>query len=1671
MGRFQGRNNSNRGGRGRGGRGFGRRTNTSQTSTSKSSATSSKKKTLADHVYYVGSAKQASDYVTNTIFIINHIKKTYRGGNDVAEALTKMEEFDFNSIKPIRQVSTATVDATKAAENEQFLEEWKIEYQAYNERVNRYRTNKEQAYGLLWDQCSSAMKSKILARKDYENDIENNLIKLLMAIKQHALSYESSQYRWRTIVDAMKAFVNLRQQDDENDVEYLKRFKVARDVFLSHVGKSFSFPRVVEEDKDYQGYQDVLNDKTASDDDKKDANNKIYQIVKTTNEQFLAYLFLENSDKSKYGTLLKNLHEQFNLENPQYPKTLADAQKVINQHPYDQEYKNKKKKQREEHRSKGSRPDSKDSEEKKPPALSFAQMKTKNICYCCGQGHKLPDCPHKETTPKDKWHINKSKEVQHYHQLTQEVTKVMNECASANKDHQAKTQDASSSGAWQFFTFAHAKPSSSEIPMSDKLTLDTGSGHHLLCNDRYVYDIKRAKETLNLTTNGGGMEVNQEGTFPGLGTVPFDEDSITNILAFALLTDKYRITYDNAVEDAFCVHTPGRVTKFPRDKATNLYTYTPHPLARATKQPVLFKSLLQTVAENKKLYTPAEIKKAKQARDLLAILGTPSISDLKKAISMNAIANLTVTTKDVDRAEAIFGPDLGAVKGKTTRKKPMPMVSDQIDLPTELVSRTDLELSMDIMYVNEMPFLTSITHQLQYRTAQFLPTRTFKDLYTALDDILRMYNSNGFVITKIYCDGEFSEFMDPVRDQLDVEMEYAAPQAHVPRAERNNRTIKERIRATFHRLPYNALPRPLMKALVSESARKLNFFPAKHGISSHYSPRQIVHRQTLDANHHCRFALGAYVQAHDEPDPSNTQAPRTLDAIYMRPIQNGHEILNLKTEKVIVRRALTEFPITPTVIAAVEAMADAQKQKGLRIKSKRGITLYDSSWTAGVDYEEDQNETDDESDDEEYQPQSDDEEDDPMNNEDYEEEGEEQEALEVLHEDAQELTGVVQHPGIAEEDAQIDEHPVQDEDEEDDSLEHDSRANELEPEELDHEDPAPVLSEPELRRSSRERTAPAMLSPRMTGQLHGNTFHNHLHTESVEPTEYDEDIAKYAAMLLQHLNEREISREERQEGYNLLVTYSLQKGIKKFGDKGYESAKSEMKQLHDRNCWTPIQISTMTPQEKKKALESLIFLVEKRDGKIKSRHCANGSKQRAWMNPEEAASPTAMTESVMLTATLEAQEGRDVATFDIPNAFIQTPVEERDAQGDRIVMKIRGAMVNMLVELDPSYQEFVTKENNQPILYVHIQRAIYGMLMSGLLYYKKFRASVERIGYKVNPYDPCVANKIIDGKQHTILWHVDDVKSSHMDPKVNDKFHEWLQQEYGQIKEITATRGKIHAYLGMTLDYSDPGKVKVDMRDYVKAMIEEFPKKLAGTTPDPANDQLYKISLGQRLDPLKSEAFHTFVAKALFLTKRARPDIQMAVAFLCTRVKESTTYDWSKLTRVLDFLQGTREDVLTLEHDGSDKVTWSVDAAFAVHPDAKSHTGMTMTLGKGAVNNMSRKQKLVTRSSTEAELVAVDDSLAQIMWTKYFLEEQGYNMRHVLKQDNESAMKLEKNGMKSVGQRSRHINIRYFFITEKISNGELELEYCPTDDMDSDYHTKPLTGAKGKKHRATIMNL
>jgi hypothetical protein len=241
----------------------------------------------------------------------------------------------------------------------------------------------------------------------------------------------------------------------------------------------------------------------------------------------------------------------------------------------------------------------------------------------------------------------------------------------------------------------------------------------------------------------------------------------------------------------------------------------------------------------------------------------------------------------------------------------------------------------------------------------------------------------------------------------------------------------------------------------------------------------------------------------------------------------------------------------------------------------------------------------------------------------------------------------------------------------------------------------------------------------------------------------------------------------------------------------------------------------------------------------------------------------------------------------------------------------------------------------------------------------------------------------------------------------------------------------------------------------------------------PAGNHLFEVDPeAEQLDEDTAQTFHRLVAKLLSLCKRARPDIQTAVAFLCTRVKSPDVDDWKKLRRVMLYLRGTPDLPLTLKAGDMSILKWWIDASFATHADMKSHTSVMLTLGKGAAYAASTKKKLNTKSSTESKVIGVDDGMPPVLWTRYFLEAQGYGIEEsIINQDNQSSILLENNGRGSSSKRTRHINIRYYFVTNRVAAGDVRIQYCLTGVMVADYFTKPLQGTAFRQFRDQIMNI
>jgi hypothetical protein len=292
---------------------------------------------------------------------------------------------------------------------------------------------------------------------------------------------------------------------------------------------------------------------------------------------------------------------------------------------------------------------------------------------------------------------------------------------------------------------------------------------------------------------------------------------------------------------------------------------------------------------------------------------------------------------------------------------------------------------------------------------------------------------------------------------------------------------------------------------------------------------------------------------------------------------------------------------------------------------------------------------------------------------------------------------------------------------------------------------------------------------------------------------------------------------------------------------------------------------------------------------------------------------------------------------------------------------------------------------------VELQKALYGTLWASLLFWKELSTFlVSTLGFEFNPYDKCVVNKVIDGRQCTIIWHVDDLMLTYVSQEVLDHIVSDLSKKFGKEDPSSIHTGNVHDYLGMNIDFSKRGKVVFQMPVYTRNMLDELPHDFDGTAATPATSYLLKTrESASKLSSGLSELLHSNVAKLLYLAQLARPDILLAVVFLTTRVSTPDIDDLRKLKRVMRYLRDTEDLALTLEASGGGVVRWWVDASFAVLPNMRSHTGTVLSLGKGAVYGMSSKQKINTKTFYEDELVKVDNALPTVLWTLQFFRRRG----------------------------------------------------------------------------------
>jgi hypothetical protein len=976
---------------------------------------------------------------------------------------------------------------------------------------------------------------------------------------------------------------------------------------------------------------------------------------------------------------------------------------------------------------------------------------------------------------------------------------------------------------------------------------------------------------------------------------------------------------------------------------------------------------------------------------------------------------------------------------------------------------------------------------------------------TEILDIIKTYSARGFRIVCIHADIQFKALKDRNRFP-GIKVNICGRGEHIPEIERFIRVIKERARCYFAMLPFRTIPNIMVLHLIKTVMFYINAFVWRRGVSQILSPGAILEGETLDYNVHFPVIFGEHAHVYDGTD--NTMKARTTGAIALGPssnLQGGVRFFSLLTAK-ILHRSSKDYTLLMYPDGAIKRLNYiCQRQKSVsglcfadrannadpnNIPCRTGVENEEDTAAAGVQHAEqimveEPTTIDDDSDtmnNNPFAPLADEDDDD---DEDINDDTIVDETTGVTEDNTtvQDNTGV--NPADAE-DETVTENETTENEEEEPYVTRSGRTSQ--PYDWDKGTSLFLArddllidnqSTPDVVRHVQPYYQDENLDRHLSDGIYYSEqfFTNDITVEETPVIECNDDSKieglsnEEMQLYAEALTWLDFTFDETHDMMFAAKQYSVNAGVKKYGSEGKESALKEIRNLCDNDCFGETSYEKLTQEQKDRALPILMFMVLKRNGDLKTRGVANGSVQRLYTNKEDVSSPTPDYLAFKYLCAVSAMEERNVATIDLPGFFLQTE------QDELIMLRLTGSVAMLLVELDEKkWRKHLRKEDGRSVIYVTCKKAIYGTMNAALLAYKKLARLLKGWGFIMNPYEPCLWNRLVNQKQMSMLFHIDDIFLCHKSPVMVTLFIKKLEAEYGTLQALTVTRGLLHEYLGQTVDFRNKGEVAFSQYDCIRKLWDTIPDSWKGkkrNTAAPA--YLFKDSEKEEdnivLDDARQDDYHTITAKSLWLSQRSRPDLQLACGYHCTRIKKATEYDWSKLAHMLQYLWTWRFLPLIIKMINDQMVIY-IDGAHMIHRDTKGHSGLFATMGKGAMISVAKKLGLVTISSTETEVVSTGERISKCTWFRYFRDAQGERISEdLLMQDNKSCILLQKNYPFSVKKGSKHIHVKYFLVTDKIERKELKVIHCPTDEMTADFNTKPLQGSKFVQFRNLLQGI
>lgn len=1102
-------------------------------------------------------------------------------------------------------------------------------------------------------------------------------------------------------------------------------------------------------------------------------------------------------------------------------------------------------------------------------------------------------------------------------------------------------------------------------------------------------------------------------------------------------------------------------------------------------------------------YNAQQRRRAAAVQRIHQILNHPGDDVLSVLFDRGGIHGCPYTSRDVRVMRKIFGPCVACTKGKTVRATPGKVINQWV------ASAPGERLCMDIFFLSvvsrkgivvSLPFLLVVDDYTEYVTIVWLSSRTTATVMRALKEIIKFYYAYDWQVKEICGDRDsiFVPLKTPLLEEK-VELDIRGTDQKIPRADRMIRTIRDIFRTIKASLWYR-LPQFLYPHFIEDTADVWNIRPNSRTIDR--SPREIVQGKKLEYDQHIKTAVGTVgeffvpptkqqgtskedreVKKNEERTATGIVIKRNFDATGTLEIYNIDEGTRVNRCRVkLIRQPSTALKSKLHALAPAKVVVDedmflpvpkmTSSSKRSRqtnptdapleapappqvttddSEDRRGDNIIDAS-SPMVELQQDNTLLDNPS-----EPQSTDVENDDMPS--------------VRSTDDSEDTAPIEVTEKAEQSTQSsDSNP-------DDTQTHcDTSTVTGVTEVTDHITPNTGSnshnSTPDMNLSPNHVDVQQQDYPRRPGDRglirKANPQQQEHQKETAAPGRVRAQRSNAGKQPQRFAHLADITTDLDHTFQNYVYTaadnMTIAQAAAKYPDLHCKALNAELKQFHDMGVGRPIKQMPSGLKHHKilgcKGFFKDIF--DLRTGvlkKLKFRIVPHGHLlDRNLYDPKEMTSPTVAMESIFSCINIAAKENRHGFTMDIPGAYLNAQLK------DKHVVRFPRDLATAYIQL---YPEYLSNLQSDGTLLMLIEKALYGLVESSALWYEEIKKFLENLDYKVHPSDLGVFQKKADNDTITICLWVDDFLGFSTCETLILELEKKVRERFGDAR---FDNGQILNYIGMTISQAKNGNINVKQEEYIKKIVAESGVTKSSASPNHAD--IMKRKTAKTVKPLKDQKrYLSLVMSAMYAAKRTRPEILPPVCILASRVNNPDTDDMKYLLRVYEYLNGNPHLGLRFNPDKI-KLNYWIDASYNLHSDSRGHTGIVVTVGKqnAPIYVRSQKQKLNTRSSTEAELVATDEGVLHLLWLILIFDFLGYPQTPVrVFQDNMSTMRVCQTGHSKSG-RLKHMVVRYHFIHCQQESKVITFEYVKSADMLADIMSKPVDPPTFARLKKRLLN-